>query len=75
MVDPAGGVTSLVWEGGLLRRITDPTGVGVEFGYDEHGDLVSSTNAAGDTARLERDGAATPRTFVTVPSAGARRLA
>ena len=57
VVDPAGGVTSLVWEGGLLRRITDPTGVGVEFGYDDHGDLVSSTNAAGDTARLERDGA------------------
>ena len=52
VVDPAGGVTSLVWEGGLLRRITDPTGVGVEFGYDDHSDLVSTCGFAASNFRI-----------------------
>ena len=55
VVDPEGGVTGMEWADGLLRRITDPTGVSIEFGYDERGQLVSSTDAAGATARLERD--------------------
>ncbi|WP_147383050.1 DUF6531 domain-containing protein, partial [Propionibacterium australiense] len=55
VVDAEGGVTSMLWRDGVLLEITDPAGVRVCFGYDEHGDLVSSTNAAGDTARLERD--------------------
>jgi galactokinase len=37
-------------------------------------DSVDAVTAA-VTARFAREGAGTPRTFVTVPSAGARRLA
>ncbi|RRD51312.1 type IV secretion protein Rhs [Arachnia propionica] len=55
VVDAEGGVTAMLWENGLLRRITDPSGVSVDFAYDEHGELVSSTDAMGATARLERD--------------------
>lgn len=55
VVDPVGGRTELLWEDGLLLRITDPTGVTVAMAYDGHGDLVATTNAAGDTARIQRD--------------------
>ena len=65
VVDAEGGVTSMVWRGGLLRQVTDPTGVRVRFGYDEHGDLVASTDAAGNTARLVRDGAGRVSAAVT----------
>ncbi|NNC11906.1 type IV secretion protein Rhs [Planctomonas sp. JC2975] len=57
IVDPVGGRTSMVWERGLLSEVTDPTGVVLRFGYDANGELVSSTNAVGGTARLERDAA------------------
>lgn len=57
VTDAEGGVTSLTWERNLLVRASDPTGVTVDLGYDEYGDLVSVTNAAGDTARLLRDAA------------------
>jgi RHS repeat-associated protein len=57
IVDPEGGRTELVWTDGLLTRITDPTGVVVGFGYDTHGDLITTTDAEGNTARLERDAA------------------
>ena len=63
--DAEGGVTSMQWRDGLLVQITDPTGVRVCFGYDEHGDLVSSTDAAGNTARLERDRAGRVTAAVT----------
>ncbi|WP_341728039.1 DUF6531 domain-containing protein [Brooklawnia sp.] len=53
--DPVGGVTRMYWERGLLTEIVDPTGVRLRFGHDEHGDLISSTDAHGNTARLERD--------------------
>ncbi len=55
VVDPEGGETRLTWTTGCLTRLEDPTGVALAFGYDEHGDLVSTTNSAGDTARLEHD--------------------
>ena len=55
IVDPVGGVTVLEWDGSLLTKVVDPTGVTLTMGYDAHGDLVSTTNAAGHTARLERD--------------------
>ncbi|GAB3611628.1 hypothetical protein GCM10027414_37540 [Humibacter ginsengiterrae] len=55
ILDPAGGRSVMVWENGLLSQVTDPTGVVLRFGYDEHGDLISTTNAVGDVARLERD--------------------
>ena len=57
ITDPEGAITRLNWEGGLLTRLEDPTGVIVRLSYDEHGELTSITNAVGDTARLERDGA------------------
>ncbi len=67
MVDALGGETRFEHDAGCLVRLVDPTGVELRPGYDEHGDLVSLTNAVGDTARLERDGsgrvvaATTPR--------------
>ena len=35
--------------------MTDPAGVVVAMGYDAHGELVSTTDGAGNVARLERD--------------------
>jgi len=55
LVDAEGGETRFDWADGLLIRLVDPTGVELRYGYDEHGDLVSTTNAVGDTARLEYD--------------------
>ena len=55
IVDAEGGVTEMVWDGGLMTRITDPTGVVVRFTYDSHGDLVATTDAEGNSARLTRD--------------------
>lgn len=57
ILDPEGGETRLEWSSCLLTRVIDPTGVELHFGYDEFGDLVSMTNAVGDTARLEHDDA------------------
>ena len=57
VTDPEGGVTRLVWDQNLLVQVTDPAGVTMAFGYDGHGDLVSSTDADGNVARLVRDGA------------------
>ncbi|MFV9423707.1 DUF6531 domain-containing protein [Microbacterium sp. S1037] len=57
ITDPAGGVTELDWENGLLRRARDPEGVILRFEYDAHGELVATRNADGATARLVRDGA------------------
>ncbi len=70
IIDPAGGRTTMMWERGLLIEVTDPTGVVLRFGYDEHGDLLATTNAAGDTARLERDG--TGRVTAAVTPSGHR---
>lgn len=57
MVDAEGGVTTLAWDGNLLTAITDPAGVTVTHTYDAHGDLVATTDADGNAARLERDDA------------------
>ena len=64
-VDPAGGVTRMAWDRGLLTEVVDPTGVRVRFGYDEHGDLITSMDADGNTARLERDASGRVITAVT----------
>ncbi|GAA3591743.1 hypothetical protein GCM10022198_14610 [Klugiella xanthotipulae] len=63
--DPLGGRTEMTWTGGLLTRVVDPVGVAVSFTYDEHGDLLTSTNAAGDTARIVRDQAGRPVQAIT----------
>ncbi|HET8970779.1 MAG TPA: hypothetical protein VFN19_06960, partial [Candidatus Nanopelagicales bacterium] len=55
VTDPEGGVTRLRWESGLLRQVVDPTGVEIGYDYDERGDLVATTDADGNCARLERD--------------------
>ncbi|WP_170175750.1 DUF6531 domain-containing protein [Propionibacterium australiense] len=68
ITDPEGGVTRLSWNQNLLTQVTDPTGVRIGFGYDEHGDLVSVMNAEGDMARLVRDG--TGRVIGTVDPCG-----
>ncbi len=68
--DAAGGETALLWRDGLLLRVVDPTGVRVEMAYDEHGDLIATTNGAGDTARIERDGSG--RVVVAVSPSGNR---
>ncbi|WP_161606232.1 DUF6531 domain-containing protein [Microlunatus speluncae] len=70
IIDPEGGRTELDWDDSLLRRVVDPTGVQVRFGYDEFGDLISVTNAADNVARLERD--ATGRVTAAITPSGAR---
>ncbi len=70
MTDPEGGVTTYTWSAGLLTRVEDPTGVSVELGYDEHGDLVSTTDALGHVARLRRDEAG--RVVAALSPGGAR---
>ena len=55
VTDATGGTTSMVWEQGLLKQVTDPTGVSVRLEHDEFGELVATTDALGNTARLERD--------------------
>lgn len=55
LIDPEGGRTELTWAHGLLQRVEDPEGVALTFTYDDHGELIGVTNAAGDTARMVRD--------------------
>lgn len=70
IIDPEGGRSELSWADGLLRRLTDPTGVTMRFGYNDHGDLISVTNAADNVARLERD--AGGRVTAAITPSGAR---
>ncbi len=70
IVDPEGGVTHLTEEAGLVRRVVDPDGVELRFGFDGHGDLASITDAAGNTAAIERDPVG--RVGVTVSPTGLR---
>ena len=55
ITDPEGGLTRLEWADGLLRQVTDPTGVVVRYDYDTHGELTAVIDADGNAARLERD--------------------
>ncbi|QBR92690.1 DUF6531 domain-containing protein [Nocardioides euryhalodurans] len=55
LVDPEGGRTEMTWSDGLLTHLVDPAGVSVSFTYDAHGDLVATTDALGNVARLDRD--------------------
>ncbi|QWW19103.1 hypothetical protein I6B53_08240 [Schaalia sp. 19OD2882] len=55
VIDAEGGVTRFEWDGPLLRRTIDPTGVGVRLDHDEFGEVVAVTNSLGDVARFERD--------------------
>lgn len=57
VIDPAGGRSELVWEQGLLRSLTGPTGVRVDLEYNEFGEFISVRNAAGGTARCVRNAA------------------
>ncbi|WP_037501178.1 DUF6531 domain-containing protein [Solirubrobacter soli] len=57
IVDAEGGITRLTVHDGLVHAITDPDGVRVAFGFDADGQLLSATDADGNTARLERDAA------------------
>ncbi|VXB81193.1 DUF6531 domain-containing protein [Nocardioides sp. AX2bis] len=65
LIDPEGGHTRFEWERGLLVRVVDPTGVPVLLEHDVHGDLVATSNALGDTARIERDAAGRVTAAVT----------
>ncbi|KUL25127.1 RHS repeat-associated core domain-containing protein [Actinoplanes awajinensis] len=55
IVDGEGGVTRVDVRNNLVRRVVDPDGVTVDFGYDDAGRLITTTDALGNTARLERD--------------------
>ncbi|MGL3807884.1 DUF6531 domain-containing protein [Paeniglutamicibacter sp. R2-26] len=70
IIDPEGGRTELTWQDCRLTEVTDPVGVRVRFGYDSFGDLVTITNAVGNTATLERDDAG--RVTAAVSPGGAR---
>ena len=74
IVDGEGGRTDMVWDGTLLLEVTDPTGVRVRFAYDEHGDLVASTDAAGNTTRVVRDGSGRAVELI-MPSGATTRFA
>ncbi|GAA3589342.1 hypothetical protein GCM10022198_11510 [Klugiella xanthotipulae] len=65
ILDPLGGRTELTWAGSLLTRVVDPVGVSVSFSYDEHGDVLATTNHNGDSARIVRDQAGRPVQAVT----------
>ena len=70
IVDPEGGVTRLDVAGGVVRRVVDPDGVEVRYGFDGNGELTSVTDAAGNTALVERDAAG--RVTATVSPSGSR---
>lgn len=70
IVDGEGGITRMVWDAGLLVEATDPTGVRVSFEYDRHGDLIASTDGAGNVTRVVRDECGRP--VQTVTPLGAR---
>lgn len=70
LIDPCDGRTEMVWDDGLLTRTIDPEGVTIDFMYDDSGDLVGITNAAGDTSHLVRDQAG--RVVEAVSPGGAR---
>ncbi|MEJ1115168.1 DUF6531 domain-containing protein [Paenarthrobacter sp. CCNWLY172] len=72
IVDPLGGRTGLRWRDGLLTQVTDPAGVVIGFEYDTFGDLIGTSNAAGDTARIVRDRAGRPVTALTPSGAETR---
>ena len=70
VVDAEGGTTRLQVEGGLVRRVVDPDGVEVRYGYDDRGELTSITDGLGNTATVERDAAG--RVTATVSASGRR---
>lgn len=70
IIDPEGGRTELTWRDCRLTEVVDPVGVRVRFGYDGFGDLVTITNAFGNTATLHRDDAG--RVTEAVSPGGAR---
>ncbi|MGH3694713.1 MAG: DUF6531 domain-containing protein [Pseudonocardiaceae bacterium] len=55
VIGPEGGDLRMEVAGGLVRRIVDPDGVEVGFGFDTDGNVISVTDAYGNTAVLERD--------------------
>lgn len=57
VIDAFGGETTMVWHDGLLTEVVDPTGVRIVMSYDQFGELVATTNAAGNVAQLQRDAA------------------
>lgn len=65
IVDPVGGRTELSWSDGVLTRVVDPTGVVLVLEHDAFGEVVATTNAVGDTARIERDGTGRPTAAVS----------
>lgn len=70
IIDPEGGRTALTWRDGLLTEMVGPTGVVVRFTHDIHGNLVATTDAEGNSARLERD--AVGRVVGAITPSGAR---
>ncbi|CAA9517595.1 MAG: hypothetical protein AVDCRST_MAG67-3157 [uncultured Solirubrobacteraceae bacterium] len=57
ITDAEGGRTRLTVQGGLVREIVDPDGVSLRFEFDASGNIVATTDADGNVARIERDAA------------------
>jgi RHS repeat-associated protein len=57
VIGPEGGVVRMEVADGLVRRIVDPDGVKVRFGFDTDGNITLVTDAYNNTAVLERDAA------------------
>jgi RHS repeat-associated protein len=57
VIGPEGGVVRMEVADGLVRRMVDPDGVEVSFGFDSDGNITSVADTYGNTAVLERDAA------------------
>ncbi|HEX8157810.1 MAG TPA: DUF6531 domain-containing protein [Solirubrobacteraceae bacterium] len=65
IIDPEGAITQLTVAGGLVREVVDPDGVRLRFEFDTDGNIVATTDADGNVARLERDAAGRVTAAVT----------
>ena len=74
VTDGEGGRTLMTWDGNLLMKAVDPTGVTMSFEYDAHGDLVASVDAEGNTSRVVRDSSGRPVEMIS-PSGAVTRYA
>ena len=67
ITDPEGGITRFAVADGLVSAVTDADGVTLRLRHDADGHLVEARDAAGGTARIERDATGLP-TAVTTPA-------
>jgi len=65
ITDPEGGVSRMMVEDGLVRRIVDADGVELEFEFDADGNVVASTDGDANVTRIERGPSGLPTAAVS----------